>query len=91
MGDREKLAARKRRAVYRASHRGTKEMDFVLGPFAAAAVPAMTDAELERFERFLETPDPELSDRVTNGIFTGDVEFEPTFQALRRFHGLTDR
>ena len=83
------LQARKRRALFRASHRGTKEMDLVLGPFAGVAVADMTLAELERFERFLEMPDPELSDWVTNGVFTGAPEFEPLFLALRRFHGLT--
>ena len=84
------LAARKRRAIFRAGHRGTKEMDLVLGPFAAAQVPEMDDDELSLFERFLETPDPELSDWVTNGIFTGAAEFLPLYLALRRFHGLTD-
>ena len=32
---------RRRRAAYRACHRGTKEMDWILGRFAEAALPAM--------------------------------------------------
>ncbi|TMJ66522.1 MAG: succinate dehydrogenase assembly factor 2, partial [Alphaproteobacteria bacterium] len=32
---------RRRRAVYRACHRGTKEMDWILGRFAQAALADM--------------------------------------------------
>ena len=50
------LEIRRRRAAYRASHRGTKELDIVLGRYAAARLAAMTEDELGRFERFLACP-----------------------------------
>ncbi|MBI1385683.1 MAG: succinate dehydrogenase assembly factor 2 [Rhizobiales bacterium] len=54
------LENRRRRAAYRAAHRGTKEMDFLLGRFGAERVSAMAEGELERFEALLELADPEL-------------------------------
>jgi len=55
------LAERRKRAIYRASHRGTKEMDLVLGRFAAAYVERMGDDELNVFEELLALPDPDLN------------------------------
>jgi len=45
------IEIRRRRAAYRACHRGTKEMDLILGRFAEAKLPRMTLRELEDFER----------------------------------------
>ncbi len=52
------LEMRRRRAAYRASHRGTKEMDIMLGRYAEARLPGMQDDELDAFERLLALPDP---------------------------------
>ncbi len=57
---RNELDASRRRALYRAEHRGTKEMDWLLGRFARAELYRMDDAELDAFEEFLALPDPEL-------------------------------
>ena len=54
------LEARRRRVRYRAWHRGTKEMDLVLGPFADAHVSAFGAAELDRLEAFMEAADTDL-------------------------------
>ena len=50
----------RRRLLYRAQHRGFKEADLVIGTFAKQQVAAMTEAELEEFQRLLEVPDQEL-------------------------------
>ena len=55
--DTQDIDSRRRRAAYRASHRGTKEMDWILGRFADAALPtAGGDAGSSR--RLLALPDP---------------------------------
>ena len=54
------LAVRLRRIRYRAWHRGTKEMDLLLGPFADARLATMSTAELDRFEQFIEEADTDL-------------------------------
>ena len=58
----EHLALRRKRLRYRAWHRGTREMDLILGPYADAKLPAMSAAELDRFEALLEELDTELFD-----------------------------
>jgi antitoxin CptB len=56
----EDSAMRLRRLRYRAWHRGTKEMDLLLGPYADARLAAMDGAELDRFETLLEELDTDL-------------------------------
>lgn len=56
----EELAMRLRRLRYRAWHRGTKEMDLLLGPYADARLDGMAPSELDRFETLLEEADTDL-------------------------------
>ena len=56
----EALDARRRRLRYRAWHRGTKEMDLVLGPYADHHTPALDDSELDRLEALMEEADTDL-------------------------------
>lgn len=49
----EDLLLRRRRLRYRAWHRGTRELDLLLGPFADGNLDAMDEAELDRFEALL--------------------------------------
>ncbi|MBK8083457.1 MAG: succinate dehydrogenase assembly factor 2 [Devosia sp.] len=56
----EHLPMRLRRLRFRAWHRGTKEMDLLLGPFADARLEGMAEAELDRFEALLEEADTDL-------------------------------
>jgi antitoxin CptB len=46
-----------KRMLYRARHRGTKEMDFVIGRFADAELTVLNEAELGAFEMLLGFPD----------------------------------
>lgn len=80
--------SRRRRAAYRASHRGTKEMDWLLGRFAAAELAAMPDATLTRFEQLLTLPDPELYDMIMSPAHAPAGEFADLIAAVRTFHGL---
>ena len=80
---------RRRRAIYRALHRGTKEMDHLVGRFASARVAGMASGDLEHFERFLALPDPLLQ----AWFFAHSeplAEFSMLVIELRRFHGLTE-
>lgn len=51
---------RRKRLRYRAWHRGTREMDLILGPFADAHLEGLEGAELGRFERLLGEEDTDL-------------------------------
>jgi antitoxin CptB len=61
------LGVRRRRALWRATHRGSKEMDFLLGRFAEQAVGGMNAAEIAVFERLIDVPDPAIETCVLEG------------------------
>ena len=54
------LDERRRRILFRAWRRGMREMDLVMGQFADANLPTMTEAELDELERLMEAPDPQV-------------------------------
>jgi antitoxin CptB len=81
------MEIRRRRAAYRASHRGTKEMDFILGRYAEAHLAGMTPEKLSEFEQLLAVPDPVLAEWFAQG--SGTPEMAHWIAALRSYHGLT--
>ena len=83
------LQTRRRRAIFRATHRGTKEMDWVLGRFAQSEVAGMHEAELTAFEEFLSLPDPDIEHWVVHGASPEPVGATGEIVArVRRFHGI---
>ena len=56
----EDISMRRKKIRYRAWHRGTREMDLVLGPFADAHVENMDEGELDRLEALMGEEDPHL-------------------------------
>lgn len=56
----ENLSPERKRLLYRASYRGFKEADIVIGRFAKANLGNLTEAEVEDFRLLLEVPDQEL-------------------------------
>ena len=82
------LETRKRRASYRAHHRGTKEMDVLVGRYADARLPAYSADELAHFERFLAVSDPALQQWIFSGEGFSGIEFEDLLHDIRAFHGL---
>ena len=82
------LDERRRRAAYRAAHRGTKEMDWLLGKYAEQQLATMTDTEIEQFERLIVLPDPDLQEQIMLGTGLGGSEFGELIQRIRSFHGI---
>jgi antitoxin CptB len=76
--------ARRRRVHYRANHRGTKEMDILLGGFADARLDEMTPGELILFEQMLALPDPQLDSWIREG--EPPAIFADLIQRIRTFH-----
>ena len=59
------IDTRRRRARFRSWHRGTREADLVLGPFADEAIGTLTETELAQYEALLEAPDVEILKWIT--------------------------
>src|SRR5690625_4836061 len=51
---------RRKRLRWRSWRRGTREVDLLLGGFADAHLANMDEEQLDRFERLLDLPDPDL-------------------------------
>ncbi len=51
---------RRRRLLWRACHRGIKEMDLLMGGFAQSRLAGMSGAELDEFEAIIGLPDQEM-------------------------------
>ena len=83
------LGMRRRRALWRATHRGSKEMDFLLGRFAEQALDGMNSVEIAVFERLIDKPDPAIESCVLEGYSLGERDLDELIERLRRFHGLT--
>ena len=81
----EGLDARRRRLLFRCRHRGIREMDLVLGPFADAELANLSEADLDEIERWLNVPDQQIFAWV-NGMQAVPAEFDTVlFRRLRKF------
>ena len=80
------LDPRRRRALFRAWHRGMREMDILFGKFADANLPTFTEAELTEFESLMEELDRDVLMWLTGEIPTPPERQTPFFARLLAFH-----
>ena len=62
------LDARRRRLLFRATHRGTQENDILIGGFVQADIATLTDPEITSLEALLELPENDLADWLTGRL-----------------------
>jgi len=80
----EGLDARRRKLLFRSWHRGMREMDLILGSFADAEIAALTDAELDDYERLLDVADTVLLPWMTGEVAAPDDAMIGRIIAFRR-------
>jgi antitoxin CptB len=61
------LDERRRRILFRAWRRGLREMDLIMGRFADAHLPTMSQEDLAEFERLLDVPDTQALAWIIGG------------------------
>ena len=81
------LDPRRRRILFRARHRGMREMDILLSTFAEAEIVTMSDVDLDLFEQLLE----DVADRDVFMWLTDEAPVLPefdtaVFRRLKAFH-----
>lgn len=86
----EDIETRRKRLLWRATHRGTRELDLMIGGYARACLKDMTETQLDVFEDVLNEPEPVLQGwlldpRMPTAI---DDAQAPLIGEIRRFHGL---
>jgi len=84
----EELDVRRRRAIYRAGHRGMKELDLLLSQFARARIADMNEFELAEFEALLELPDPQLHGWLVTLEPPQSDDVPKSVSVVRAYHGL---
>jgi antitoxin CptB len=63
--DQAQTDARRRRLLFRATHRGTYENDLMIGGFVRDHLDTLTETDIEALEALMERPDPDLADWLT--------------------------
>jgi antitoxin CptB len=85
----EALDPRRKAARFRAWHRGTREMDLVMGRFADREIETLPEEELALFERLLDLTEADVFAWITGAVPPPDG-IDPAFIArLGTFRGLT--
>jgi antitoxin CptB len=75
----------RKKLLWRATHRGIKEMDIVVGDFAMRHLAAMDAAALEEFSRILDIPDQELLSWATRQAEVPDDLASPLLRSVLGF------
>jgi antitoxin CptB len=70
------LDDRRKRLLFRCWHRGTREMDLMLGRFADAEIADLGEAELSQLEQLIEVPEPDLY-----AALTGNTPLAPEYES----------
>ena len=80
---------RRRRAKFRANHRGTKEMDWILGRYADTHIDNMNEPDLTTFEELLSVADPEINTWVLDPNTYPQGQFFVLLEKIRSFHNIS--
>lgn len=80
------LDPRRRKILFRAWHRGMREMDLIMGRFADAEIGGLSEAELDEFEQLIEVLDRDLLSWVTGEAAVPTNYDRPLFRRLKAFH-----
>ncbi len=70
----EKLEIFKKKLLYRATYRGTKELDILLTNFVKKYINKLNDKELNDLQNFLELDDEEIINYYHNDIINDKIK-----------------
>ncbi len=79
------LDDRRKRLLFRCWHRGTREMDLILGRFADAEIAHLSDDELGQLERLIEVPDPDLYAALAGSVPLAPQYMSRLFDRIKSF------
>jgi antitoxin CptB len=79
------LDDRRKRLLFRCWHRGTREMDLILGRFADTTIASLSDDELAELEQLIEIPDPDLYAALSGDRPLASQYAGPLFERIKAF------
>ncbi len=80
-----KLEILKKRLIYRASYRGTKEMDILLSSFVNNYINKFGEEELKELEKFLSFEDEVILNFYQNNISSNNISDNKISKVFRKF------
>jgi antitoxin CptB len=84
------LDDRRKRLLFRCWHRGTREMDLILGRFADAEIENLSEQELAQFEVLMDVPDPDLYAALTGHMSPAPEYANGLFDRIKSFRADQD-
>jgi antitoxin CptB len=81
------LDDRRKRLLFRCWHRGTREMDLILGRFADAEIANLSEPELAQFEHLMDVPDPDLYAALSGKMPPAPEYANRLFDRIKSFRG----
>jgi antitoxin CptB len=78
----ETVDTRRKRLLWRASHRGMREMDLLLGGFAHSRIGHFSETELDELETIVGLPDHELMGWILGDVSVPRRQVTATLKAL---------
>jgi len=84
------LDDRRKRLLFRCWHRGTREMDLILGRFADSEIANLSEQELAQFEHLIDVPDPDLYAALTGKMPPAPEYANRLFDRIKSFRGAPD-
>ena len=75
----------KKQIIYRSSHRGTKEMDLLLGNFVKQNIDKFTNSELRDLEKLMEVQDDILQKWFFEKSNENLISFNKVTEMLKEF------
>ena len=80
------LETRRRRLHFRAWHRGTREMDLLMGRFADSELGSLPETEVDELELLMEAPDRDVFSWLTGELELPGNFDTAVFHRIRAFH-----
>ena len=80
-----KLENLKKRVIYRASYRGTKEMDILLGAFVNKFINTFDEEQLNELENFLNFDDELILNYYHNEIVNNNIDQNKVSKIFKKF------
>lgn len=77
---------RKRRLLFRAWHRGTREMDLLLGRFADSEIGRLSEEEIAALEKLLDAPEPDIYHWIMDTMPAPGEYDAALLRKIRQFH-----
>ena len=79
------IEIRRKRLLFRSWHRGCKETDVILGPYAEQALSRLNQDQLDVYESFLEEFDSNIWDWLVEKNSDYDPKYHTLIEELKHF------